>query len=496
MDFVQNFPMLSIILSFISVVICSLVPRKVGRYYTMIVNVIVCAMGVTMIIYTAQHGSFNYSMGHFPAPYDNEIRIGILEAILASLFPIIIMLSILGGMDSLEKDVNEKKERFIYVLLNLVQVAIIAMIYTNDVFTAYVFLEISTLASIGLVMIKDKGHTIAAAMRYMIFNLVGSGLFLIGNVLLYATTGYLSMEYIKVALEALQAAGGHQPIITLTFALITLGLGIKSGLFPFYFWMPDTYGEATTTSSCVVSGIISKGYIILLFKYMYRTFGLDLIVSTHMPTILFVLGVLGMIFGSFSAISQKKLNKMVAFSSAAQIGYIYMGLGMGGYGLVAAIFQVICHAIMKPLLFVSSASLIKTAHGKEDFVSLRGVGRKNVVAGVTFTIGALSMVGFPVFAGFVMKFLFVEASVAPTLPKWQMILAVVALVVSTLLNTLYYIRTVMTIFRPKANNERSTRAWPPFSATLSMAGFALLNFAIGTSTAFVDVLEQGLHLLG
>ena len=92
--------------------------------------------------------------------------------------------------------------------------------------------------------------------------------------------------------------------------------------------MPDAYGYTTPTSSAVLSSLVSKGYIFLLIKIMYRVIGLDVIVSTRLPNVLFVFALLGMIMGSLSAIRQTDIRRMIAYSSVAQIGYIYMGIGM------------------------------------------------------------------------------------------------------------------------------------------------------------------------
>jgi multicomponent Na+:H+ antiporter subunit D len=125
----------------------------------------------------------------------------------------------------------------------------------------------------------------------MIFNLLGSGLFLMGITILYDWTGYLSMTYIRDQVTNVVALGNMDPLVTITFALVTIGLAIKSGLFPFHFWMPDTYGSSTTAAKGVLSGLISKGYIILLIKMIYRTFGIDNVLNTRLVTILFILGV-------------------------------------------------------------------------------------------------------------------------------------------------------------------------------------------------------------
>ena len=498
MDFIRNFPLFNIILAFISVVLCSLFKRKAARITTIIINLISVAVGVCVLILTLNVGSIEYQMGHFTAPFCNEIRFGVLEALFATFFPLIILFSILGGVTRIEKDIDEKKEHFIYVLLNLVLVALIALIYTNDVFTGYVFLEISTLASIGLIMIKDKGNTPVAAIRYMVFNLMGSALFLLGIIFLYDLTGYLSMSYIKTSITTLIQESKNIPAIVGSFLLVTIGLGIKSGMFPFYFWMPDAYGESTTTSASIVSGVISKGYIILLIKMIYRTFGWDNISLLKLTNVLLIVGVLGMIFGSISAIRQDKINRMISFSSAAQIGYIFMGIGLGTAGMVGVVVQILCHACTKPLLFVSSSKLIEASNGSQTFKQLRGSGKRNLIAGLGYTIGSLSMVGFPLFAGFITKYTLIFGALQANIDTLQLAFAIGALVISTLLNTIYFLRTIITIYAPKEVFETKNNDYVPTHCNrfnISIIGFSIINIIIGVLPLIIDLIKTGLDML-
>ena len=117
-----------------------------------------------------------------------------------------------------------------------------------------------------------------------------------------------------------------------------IGLCIKSALFPFHAWLPDAYGYSTVSSAAILSSLVSKGYIFLLIKIIYRVIGFDIFNSTRIIDVLFVFGLMGMIFGSLSAIKENDIRRMIAFSSVAQIGYIYMGFGMGTQaGMVASI---------------------------------------------------------------------------------------------------------------------------------------------------------------
>ncbi|MGN1295190.1 MAG: complex I subunit 5 family protein [Bacilli bacterium] len=523
MSLLIHCPLLSIITCFICVVLCSLLPRKGARICAYISQGLCLLLGIGTLIYTLKNGTTIYQMGHLSEVegdttkyywYNNVIRFGVIEGILASFFPLVLFLALNGGLANLEQSVNPNKEKYYYVLTNLVLVSLLALIYTDDTFTGYVFLEISTLASIGLVAIKNKGKTTVAAIRYLIFNLVGSGLFLIGIVLLYDMTGYFMFEKIQIALSMLPASS-KMPI-SCSFALITIGLGIKSGLFPFYFWMPDTYGESTTASASIISGFISKGYIILLIKFITRVFGfrhtylyqgetitVGVVEQTGILDLLFILGALGMILGSISAIIEKRINKMIAFSSAAQIGYIYLALGMGEAGIACALFQILTHAVTKPLLFTSAYGLIEASSSKTQFKYLRNAGRRNVLAGIGFTVGALSMIGFPFFAGFVVKYVYVQSALETSVEPYKLILVIVSLVVSTLLNTIYFISNTINIYSNPSKEEMEKdiievgeKQKNKLSFIISVCLFIVLNIALGSIPLIYSIIQQEIINLG
>ena len=501
LNIIVNFPLFSIILAFIGVVTCSLVNRKVARIVTISIEATVAILNFILVFYMHGYegGYIDFAMGHFGAPIGNAIRIGSLEAFLTSIFSIVMIASILGGDKHLRRDIPEAKINYFYVLFNLVLVALTALIYTNDIFTGFVFLEIATLASVGLTMIRDQGRSTIAAIRYMIFNLMGSGLFLIGITRLYDWTGYLSMgwmtdsgEVVMLAdkVSAVLAGGKSTPLVFITFTLITVGLSIKAGLFPFHFWMPDTYGSSTTASKGVLSGLISKGYIILLIKMIYRCFGIENVISSGLTTVLFVLGVSGMIIGSYNAIRQNNINKMIAFSSAAQIGYIFMGIGLGtNLGLMAAFFHIIVHAVTKPLLFISGSRL-EDASKSREFSDLKGAGYRDRIAGLAFSIGSLSMVGFPVTAGFISKICF--ASSAFESNTIMMYVTLFALVISTVLNAIYFIHTMVTIYsKNEENYEYKTTRDIPF--VFSNILLVSVNILLGViPTVVLHVLTHGI----
>ena len=496
MPFVQNFPFISIILSMFIGVICAVLKPKLARNITLINLSIIGILSIATLNYTIQTGqAYVYMMGHFPAPFGNEIRFGTLETLMATMFSVVMLLSICGGMKHIFHDIEDTKVNLYFMMLNLLFSSMLALIYTNDLFTAYVFVEINTLASCAIVMIKRAKETLVATVRYLIMSLLGSGLFLIGICILYDITGHLLMSYIKSSVAILFASGEYFFPLEMIICLFIIGLAIKSALYPFHSWLPDAHGSSTSASSSILSGLVLKGYIILLIKIIYRVIGFEVIYQTKAINVLFILGLLAMVMGSMNALKEKDIKRMVAYSSVAQIGYIYMGIGIGNtLGMVAACFHIISHAITKPMLFSAAGGFMEVSNGSKKFSEIRGAGRRNLLAGIAFVVGTLSMIGIPLTAGFVSKLCFANAALnasSRTIPT------LLVLSISTLLNALYYIPAMMNLF---ANTNDKLTLVPDkkdYAFIISMVVFIILNFVVGLNyTNLTALIAQGLSVLG
>lgn len=349
MQLVQNFPFACILLTLICAVITSVLKGGAARRMTLFVISAVTVMTACVMVYTLETGdSYVYLMGHFPAPWGNEIRAGALETVMMMVFCLVILFSFLGGLGRSILQIEASKYNIYCIMVDLTLLSLLALVYTNDLFTGYVFIEINTLAAAGLVMIRQNGKSLVAAVRYMIMNLLGSSLFLIGVVLLYAITGHLLMQNLHESIAVLAASGEYREPLTMAVALMTVGLSMKSALFPFDTWLPGAYSNSTPTASAILSSIVSKGYIFLLIKVYCRVIGFDVVVSLGVCDVLFVFGAIGMVMGSINAMRARTVRMMIAYSSVAQIGYIYLALGMAsGAGVLCALWHVAAHAATK-----------------------------------------------------------------------------------------------------------------------------------------------------
>lgn len=472
-------PFFSVVLMMMTGILTSLIPK--GRN-AMAFHMVMCALlfcGNLYLLWNVAPGleRFTYGVGILPHPWGNELAAGPLEAVLALTFIAVMMLCILGGSKGIFADVVPEKQNLYFIMCDLLLASLLAMVYTNDGFTAYVFIEINTISACALVMVRDTGATLVATIRYLMMSLLGSGMFLLGLTFLYHITGHLLMINIHQQLAQIIATGAYRVPVTVVTGLMTMGLCLKSALFPFHTWLPDAHGSATTASSAILSGLVLKGYVVLLVKLIFCIFGEENYRALHAGDILLALGAAAMVVGSVKAMRETHIKRMIAYSSVAQIGYIFLGLGLGGTAAAAAaLYQVLVHAFTKPLLFVCAGELAEASGHRKQMYYLRGAAHRAALAGLGFTIGALSMVGLPLLGGFAVKFFLADAAMAA---GWRMWLALAALAASSVLNALYYLPAVVQIWTVRDHGEDDLPKLPRTFAGPAV-GTAIVLLAAGS----------------
>lgn len=503
MPFYYHFPFFIIMLPMVASIAMPLLSKRGGAAKTLCILiqlVLVVLSGLLLYsLWGAPDQYFTYAMGHFPAPFGNELRAGPLEAMLSLTFSVVMLFSLLGGSYDTAKDIKKDKTYLFYLMIGLLTTSLMALVYTNDIFTAYVFIEINTIAACAIVVAKENGETVKATVKYLIMSVVGSGLFLLSTSILYGLTGHLLMQPAHEQVVRLFNTGEYHLPLIVTLGLYAVAIAVKCALFPFHTWLPDAHGSATTTSSAVLSGLVLKGYIVLFIKLVYRVYGFDVVRNLGVLQVLFGLGLAGMIVGSVVAFSQTDIKRMIAYSSVAQIGYIFLGIGLGtDYGFTAACFHIMAHAFTKSMLFIAAGSLINTA-GTKDMRNMYGAGRKNVVAGAAFVVGVMSMVGVPLFAGFASKLFLAEAAMGGPYGTW---VALIVLALSTFLNALYYVPVLVRIFSaPREGNvqlaNKTKSVVPGGAVTGSLVALMAINVALGIFfNPVINLIQEGFSLLG
>jgi len=285
------------------------------------------------------------------------------------------------------------REYTYYALLAVMFAGMNGLILVSDLFSLYIFLEITSISSFALIALVRSRDGLEAAYKYLMLSAVATAFILLGLFILYGSAGSLAFEEIS----RLSANPEHAGVRLFCLALLVIGLAIKSGLVPFHGWVPDAYTAAPNPISIALAGIVTKvAGLYTLVRVTFSVFG----VTPTISSILMVLGLVSAVVGALAALTQNDGKRMLAFSSISQMGYILLGLGTGSpLGIVGGIFHLFNHAILKSLLFLNTAAIEK-ATGHRDLSRMGGLASRMPVTGATFAIGSLSVAGIPPLNGF------------------------------------------------------------------------------------------------
>ncbi|WP_164508976.1 complex I subunit 5 family protein [Clostridium rectalis] len=493
MSVVQAFPLITVLILFITSFIMPLIKNKnIVKAISLITFILCLIMHIINLKYVIDYGRYFYRIGHFNAPYGIEFHVGIIESIIGTLFMFVSVMITWYSIYNIHYDIKEEKISFYYLLVNILLGALLGIVFSNDMFNVFVFIEIGNLASCGIVIVKDKKENIKAGMKYLIMSCLGSGLVLMGIAFLYSITGYLNMSYIHKSLVTVHE--NYSNIILITLGLFTVGIGVKSAMFPLHIWLPDAHSSAPTSSSAILSSLVLKGYIIFFIKILYRVFGRGIISNFPIFNIILILGCLGMIFGSVFAIMQRNLKKIIAYSSVAQIGYIFFAIGLGTeLGIIIAIFHIISHAITKAALFLCAGDIIH-ATGYKEISNFKGLGKEMPYILTLFFIASLSMIGIPLLPGFISKWYLALGSMQVNKGFF-----IVVILVSSLLNAIYYFPISINAFFGEENLKGKVFKGKskPLKQILPIGilVFAMIGIGFGSSI-IIDLIKTGFSMGG
>ena len=220
--------------------------------------------------------------------------------------------------------------------------------------------------------------------------------------------------------------------------LIFAGLGLKMGLVPMHFWLPDAYQQAPSSVNSLISPIMTKVAAYAMLRMFLSVFPDGYLIDiVPIADALVVLGLIGITFGSIAAASQTDIRRMLAYSSISQLALIAVGIGLATpLAFVAALLHIVNHAAMKSTLFLAAAS-IRLEVGLQKIPNLAGLGRRMPVTMAAFTIAAISMVGIPPTAGFFSKWYMIQAGL--DLGQWPVVIVVL---LSSLLTAVYLFKVL------------------------------------------------------
>jgi formate hydrogenlyase subunit 3/multisubunit Na+/H+ antiporter MnhD subunit len=293
---------------------------------------------------------------------------------------------------------------------------------SGDLFTLYVALELLTFAGVPMVCLDGRGETLRAALRYLLFALLGSMLYLLGTVMLYGAYGTLDIPLLATRVRA-------EPVAWAAMALMTTGLLAKTALFPLHLWLPPAHAGAPAAASAVLSALVVKGSFFLIVRLWFDV--MPGVVTLPSAQFLAALGAGAILFGSVVALRQKRLKLLIAYSTLAQIGYLFLMFPLGfdavsselqrGGALTGGLLQAISHATAKAAMFMA-AGLIYKALGHDRIAELRGIARALPISVLAFALGGVALMGLPPSGAYLAKKLLLDAAAETGQWWWEFVL--------------------------------------------------------------------------
>ena len=336
-----------------------------------------------------------------------------------------------------------------------------ALFLSADLFNIYVTLELVGLAAVGLVAMGGGAQQLAAALRYLFATLVGSGLYLLGVALIYGVYGTVAIE----TLTPLVAADTPRAV-WFAAGLMLVGLMIKTALFPFHYWLPPAHGGAPAPVSALLSALVVKASFYLILRLWLGPFAPLVDVVAWLPALL---GSAAIFWGSWRAIRAVRLKALVAWSTVAQLGYLFLIfplLGSDQLALHAGGMQLVAHGLAKAAMFAAVGVLIQVT-GRDTVADVAGVAARLPVTLFAFALAGVTLMGLPPSGGFLAKWLLIEAALVRG--RWDMVVVILA---GGLLAAVYVFRVLRQAFLLPPSGERRRVERRPV-AMLEWTAFAL-----------------------
>ncbi len=333
------------------------------------------------------------------------------------------------------------KERhgLFYFLFNLTAASLIGITAAKDLLSFFIFWEIMTWSSYFMVVMRTN----RGGIKYIVFNVAGAYAMLLGILTVYGDANSFSFEAAKSAIALMSSYKAISVAL-----LFSAGFLVKMGTMPLHVWAPDAYTDSPDNFSAFFSGVLSKAGV-----YGFLVFVLGIADFTKLGTvfqlkgisgysyILAWLGVITSIIGTFKAIREDEMKRLLAYSSIAQVGYIVTAISIGTFaGLMGGLYHSLIHTILKLMLFITIAGVIERT-GYTKFSELGALITKMPLSFITVLIGIIGLAGMPPMGGFSSKWI-----IYTSLIQGKFYFLLIGMIVSSTAAFLYCYKLIYGIF--------------------------------------------------
>lgn len=433
-------------------------------------NLVVTAL---LLDCTLTQGGIDYALGAWQRPLGVHWRLDAIGALLL-LTTSVLMLAVLVATTRVPATAAPGasiRGQSYWVLLCLFLWTGLSVLFTAvDLFHLYVALELVTLAAVALVALGGDSRALLAATRYLFAAVFGSLLYLLGLALLYGQYSVLDVGLLGEQMRT-------ERLLTdaLAITAITLGLLLKAALVPLHFWLPAAHSRAKPAVSALLSGLVVAAGSYLLLRLWLGPFQPWL--QPPVSTLLGAIGAGTMLWGALQALQQRRLKRLIAYSTVSQSGLLLLALPLAldaGPAFVGAILLMVNHALAKAALFLSAGLLVRQA-GHDHLTRLGPACGPLAPVWLAFALAALALIGAPPSLGFAGKWALLQAAVAQHAWGWLTLI-----LLSSLLTLAYLYRVAAPALGPSSSRTcpvtqgPTAIAWNEYAVVLLLAGLAFM----------------------
>lgn len=349
--------------------------------------VVLLAMGLLTLVH--QEGIQTLAAADWKAPF------GIV--FVADLFSssMVLLSSIAGLAVSLYSSAGISRSRMLFgyfPIMHFLLMGLNGAFLTGDIFNLYVWFEVIIISSFVLLTLGGRKEQIEGAVKYMAMNILASMIFLTGIAILYGLTGTLNMADLSLKIKEID----NKALVDLTALFFVIGFGIKSAVFPLYFWLPSSYHTPPAAVAALFGGLLTKVGIYALF----RVFTLIFVPDDFLKTLLIVMAVLTIITGAFGAFIKNNIRRMFSYLIVCHIGFMIAALGLfNEFAIMGALFYLFHDIMVKTNIFMISG-VIRRMQGTMNMEKLGGLYSAYPKLSLLMAIVLFSLVGIPPLSGF------------------------------------------------------------------------------------------------
>lgn len=474
----EHLPILQILVPLFGAAFAALTRSGVSAWIiAAIASVLAPFISAGLLLQVIQTGQpISYVMGSWTAPFGIEYRVDMLNGFVLLLISLIGLVSIPYARKSVAAEIDSHKQPWFYTMYLLCLAGLLGIVITGDAFNAFVFLEISSLATYTLIALGRNRRALLSAYQYLIMGTIGATFYIIGVGLLYVVTG--TLNFADLATHLGPAMTDYPRPIIAALAFMTVGISLKLALFPLHNWLPNAYAYAPSFATAFLAGTATKAAIYLLIRIFFSIFAVAIpFRDLPITEIILTLSLAAMFIASFAAIFENNAKRMLAYSSVAQIGYITLGIALANnMGLAGSLVHVFNHAIMKTALFFALGAMVYRT-GFASMARLAGIGRKMPITTAAFVVAGLGLIGVPGTAGFISKWYLAVGAIEQ---GWTWL--VFAIVLSSLLAVVYVGRFVEIAYFREPAAELAEAREPPLSMLAPLVALAAATVYLGFDT--------------